>query len=516
MKNSFLYAGLGGFVGGILLHSFLSISLWIAIFISVVSLALGVMKVIVGGNYPSRFLLTMVVFFFFGCGLARYNISDQGIYNQALSGAVNSTAVVVGVVSEEPDVRDTQTRLVVHVYKMLDSRIGKPVVGNILVTTNNFPEYAYGDEVEVRGKLQLPKNRVTGEREFDYVSFLKKDDIGYEMFLPKMRVLSHNNGSTVITWLLSVKHFFIRGIERVLPEPESALLSGLLLGGKNSLGTSITEDFRRAGIVHIVVLSGYNITIVAEAVMKLLSFAPRFVGFTFGSVSVVLFALMTGAGATVVRASVMALLAVFARATGRMYDMTRALLFAGVLMLIQNPKILVFDSSFQLSFLATLGLIIFTPRIEKRFSFIPDIGGLRAIVTSTIATQLCVLPLLLYKTGLFSVVSFVSNIMVLPIIPMTMFIGFIAAIGGCISTLVAFFPGILAYVLLAYIVKAAHTLAAVSWAAFVIPFPLWLSIGLYAVYVIVLQKNVFRRLTSLGLQKVRQYILIFLPVHNQE
>ncbi|MFA6095052.1 MAG: ComEC/Rec2 family competence protein [Candidatus Paceibacterota bacterium] len=516
MKNSFLYAGLGGFVGGIFVHSFLNVSIWFAIFMGVISLALASVVFVIGGNKSSKIILVLVGIFFFGCGLVRFNISNQGIYNPVLSEAVGTTVIISGVVGQEPDVRDTQTRLVVSTKSVSDGNAEKGAAGKILVTTNNFPEYAYGDKIEVRGKLQLPKNRLNGEREFDYVSFLKKDGIGYEMFLPKVRIISHDNGNALVAQLLAVKHFFIRGIENALPEPESALLSGLLLGGKNSLGTTITEDFRRAGIIHIVVLSGYNITIVAEAIIKMVSFAPRFVGFTCGGVGIVLFALMTGAGATVVRASVMALLAVLARATGRVYDMTRALLLAGVLMLVQNPKILVFDSSFQLSFLATLGLIIFSPRLEKKFSRLPQVMGLRGVVTSTIATQLCVLPLLLYKTGLFSVVSFVSNIVVLPLIPLTMFVGFIAAVGGCISSVAAFVPGLCAFVLLAFILKASHGLASIPWAAFTIPFPIWLSLGLYIIYAIVLQRNVFRRLTSLGLQKVRQYILIFLPVRNQE
>ncbi|MEK7147475.1 MAG: ComEC/Rec2 family competence protein, partial [Patescibacteria group bacterium] len=102
------------------------------------------------------------------------------------------------------------------------------------------------------------------------------------------------------------------------------------------------EKFRTVGVIHIVVLSGYNITIVAEFIMRLLAFLPRAARLAGGALAIILFAVMTGGSATIVRASLMAILVVVARATGRIYGITRALLLAGFLMVLHNPKILVF------------------------------------------------------------------------------------------------------------------------------------------------------------------------------
>ncbi|MCH8329246.1 MAG: ComEC/Rec2 family competence protein [Nanoarchaeota archaeon] len=185
-----------------------------------------------------------------------------------------------------------------------------------------------------------------------------------------------------------------------------------MLGTKQSLGEELKQDFIDTGIVHIVVLSGYNVTIVSDAIVGFFGyFLSGMVAFSLGLISIVFFAIMTGAGATIVRASIMAILVLIARRIGRTYEITRALLLAGLVMLIHNPWILVFDISFQLSFLATVGLIYLAPRFEKYVRFLPKFWDIRGIFAATIATQLFVLPFILYKMGTLSLVSPFVNLL---------------------------------------------------------------------------------------------------------
>src|SRR5690606_5955202 len=137
----------------------------------------------------------------------------------------------------------------------------------------------------------------------------------------------------------------------------------------------------------------------------------------FGAVGIILFAIMVGGGATVVRASIMALLSLIARATGRLYEVTIALIVAGFIMVLWSPRVLVFDPSFQLSFLATLGLIHATPLFERWLRMIPEYFSLRTIISATLGTQLFVLPLLLFMTGVFPMYSPLANALVLPAVP---------------------------------------------------------------------------------------------------
>jgi competence protein ComEC len=142
-------------------------------------------------------------------------------------------------------------------------------------------------------------------------------------------------------------------------------LAGILIGAKENLSEKMLEDFRKTGVIHIVVLSGFNLSILAEFIIILLSVFGRKISAIFGSISIILFAIMTGASATIVRASLMALLIILAKSFGRQTEALKLLFVAGFLMLVNNPMLLLYDPSFQLSFLATLGLIILAPKIQS-------------------------------------------------------------------------------------------------------------------------------------------------------
>ena len=282
-------------------------------------------------------------------------------------------------------------------------------------------------------------------------------------------------------------------------EPYASLRSGLLVSGKDAMPKSILEEFRRAGVIHIVVLSGYNVTIIAEFMRKffeniflLVRLSPHLSNFGGPQVAsgasiigIILFVLMTGAEATIVRASLMVLTVIVAKMFGRNYSAPRALLIAGFIMLLHNPKILVFDPSFQLSFLATLALIYVVPIVEKYLKVVPEKWGLRTTVSTTIATQLTVLPLLVYSVGDFSLVSLLANILILLLIPYTMFIGFIATIIAYLNSVLALPFTYIAYLLLNWILGVSSVLGNLSFASISVPsVSVWLIVLIYLFMVI--------------------------------
>jgi len=381
-----------------------------------------------------------------------------------------------GVVIDEPDERENYTRLVVEYEKGL----------RILVYTNHYPKFIYGDKIEMQGLLKKPKNF---DDEFSWVDYLKKDDIYFEMFYPEVQLVESSQASWIKQKLFSFKQKLLDNISQVIPEPHSALLGGLTFGAKRNMPPELLEDFRKTGIIHIVVLSGYNVAIVAYAIMRVFSFLPYFFGIGFGILGIIAFAIMAGASATVVRASVMAIFVLLARATGRVYEITIALFTAGFLMLLHNPKILRFDSSFQLSFLATMALIWLAPILEPHLKFFPKRWHIREFATATLATQIFVLPLLLYKMGLFSVVSLPVNLLILIFVPATMFFGFATAVTGFISTFLSVPFGWVTYGLLVYELKIVEIFANMPFASFTISsFPLWLMLLMYGTYAILIVK----------------------------
>ena len=276
-------------------------------------------------------------------------------------------------------------------------------------------------------------------------------------------------------------------IESYLPEPHSSLLAGLLVGAKSSMGDELLDDFRATGVIHIVVLSGFNVTIIAEAIMRMLAWIGVVGSTIFGSLSILFFAIMTGASATVVRASLMAFLVILARVTGYQSEIIRSLFIAGFLMVMHNPMILLYDPSFQLSFLATLGLIIVVPWIETKLIWIPKTRfDFRGLAAASLGTQLFVLPMLVWMTGEISLVSPVVNILVLWVVPVTMLIGFIMICVSSISTVLTFPVMIGAWVLLGYILSVVAWFAEVPFALVSVPsVSIYTVLFLYGLYVVI-------------------------------
>ena len=250
---------------------------------------------------------------------------------------INETTIK-GVVTAEPDVRDDLVWLTVE-----DEETGV----KLRVATEHFPKILYGDEVLFTGELSLPENFKTDTgRIFDYIGYLKKDGIKYVVWRPEIKVLDSGGGNLLVSSLFSLKGSFKSNVDKVISEPHASLAGGILLGSKQGLGKKLEDAFRDTGIVHIVVLSGYNVTIVALFILWIFSFLPFKIARALAMSSIILFAVVVGGGATVVRASLMATLAIFAPVIHRTYTIHRALSFAALLMVALNPYTLVFDPSF--------------------------------------------------------------------------------------------------------------------------------------------------------------------------
>ncbi|MAZ40625.1 hypothetical protein CL654_00700 [bacterium] len=411
-----------------------------------------------------------ITFLFLGAGMLR--VSMLGGDTFSLDSLLDTKTTLVGVVTTEVERKENYNRFVIEA----DNE-------KVLVYTRPFEPVFYGDELKLTGTLKKPEIFYDDRGDaFDWPQYLAKDDIYYEVFYPEVANQGKANLSLFQNFkrsLFIIKQSFIENVRRVVPEPEASLLVGEVVGEKSSLGDELEESLRRTGIIHVVVLSGYNVTIVADSIIKSLSFVPRVASLYLGIGGIVLFALMTGASATIVRASIMAILVILARRYGRLYDITTALLVAGFLMVLHNPNILLYDPSFQLSFLATLGLIYVSPVIEQKLSFLTQKFGFREIVGATIGTQIFVLPLLVHLVGDVSLVSLPVNLLILPIIPLTMLLGFITGMFGYFSYALSLVFGWASTLLLSYQLFIVEMFDVAYAAISGVALPLWLVLVLY-------------------------------------
>jgi len=459
-----------GFILGVAIGSLIHIGVYLFLALAIIAGMFFVYRYFVEGVNRLFITLCSIVLLAFLFGVLRVNFSNLYATSNLIQ-YENKKVTAVGIVADEPDVREQNVKLTVKLSEVLFKGQKNDVSEKILITVPLYPEFSYGDKIEISNlKLEKAKNIESDDgRIFDYGGYLRVRGIWYTANYVQLKFVDSGHGAIIKSILFKIKHAFVSSLDKALPLPESSYMTGLLLGAKQSLGKDLLYEFQRTGTSHVVVLSGYNIAIVAESIMAVLSFLPKTLSFSFGTISIILFTLLSGGGASAWRAAIMVLVALFAKKMNRDYKASRALGFAIVFMLAPNPLLLVFDPSFQLSILATIGLIFVSPYVEPYLKKVPEKFGLKEIIGSTIATQVTVLPFLIYNTGLISTVSLPVNILILGTIPLTMFLGFVTGIVGIISLWFSFIPAFFAYILLWYQLKVVHIGSSIPLGAIKIP-----------------------------------------------
>lgn len=474
MQDRIFFAICFGFIFGVFLRSFLLVNLYFTVLLSILAFVLILFFTLVSKNkwgiIFSLFVLT------FCLGILRFHMVDISAPN-IFESQVNQKVSLYGKIIDEPDIRENNQKLTIEIG------VGKEKT-KILATVDFSKDFKYGDEVNFSGKLEKPENFITDQgKNFDYINYLRKDGIFYVMNYINAEIISRDQGNKIKSALLFVKEKFLEKMNFAIQSPESLLMGGLILGEKESFSQELRQKFIDTGTIHIVALSGYNVTIVAEWIMKLFYFLPINFGIGVGILTILLFVLMTGGSSTAIRAGMMAILVLIARATGRNYDVARALLFAGVFMILFNPLVLAYDVSFQLSFIATVAVIFFTPKIEKYFLWVPDYFKLRDIISVTCAAYIFVLPFILYKMGNLSLVALPANILILPFIPFTMLFGFLTSFAGLIWYGFSMPFGYISYLFLHYELGVISFFSNIPLATLTLPdFPLILTLIIYVYF----------------------------------
>ncbi len=470
MSANILWAIVAGLLFGVFMRSFVDVPWPAAAFLLLLSLiALAFAYTDAGKRHTV--IIVSVALVACAAGIVRMDAAKL-VGDSALTAQIGETVTIEGKIVDEPDVRESNVRLHVVVDDV-----------GVLIVAPLHTDVRYGDIIRAKGKLGLPeKFDTTLGRQFDYPMYLAKDGIVYTLSFAEVAVVGRGRTNPIKSSAIWVKQKYLEGLHAALPEPESGLAGGITVGDKRSVGKEFTDMFITVGLVHIIVLSGYNITVVMNLLGRFLSRAGRMVQLLASICIVVFIVMIAGASANAVRAGAMAILPLYARISGRMYIALRALGAVALVMVLWNPYILAFDPGFQLSVLATVGLILFSPIFAGWLTWIPAKFALREIVASTLGTQLAVLPLLLFQNGLLSIVALPANLLTLIVVPWAMALSAISAVAGIIFGSLATFIAFPAYILLAYIIKITELFAALPLAAVTVPaFSAWWMAIAYAI-----------------------------------
>lgn len=480
---------LGLFLIGISLGIILAEVLHLGLFFSLFTLLLlgGIIFLVFILRHEKLFSGILIIFVIFllglNLGILRTNVTEKKFILTKFAG---EKVVIFGAVAGEPEDRGSYLALMIRVEVVSTESICEVVSEQVLVRADRFVDVEYGDIVRASGRIDLPEPFATDTgRVFRYDKFLEKDSVGTILPFAQIEFIEQGKGGFVKRFLFKTKARYLQTVGRFIPDPEASLLGGLTVGAKRSLGKDLERDFRLTGLIHIVVLSGYNVVIVAEAIMFSLRYFSNKLRTILGIVAIGLFVILVGAGATIVRAGLMAAIALAARSFGREALALQALFFAGILMLVFNPMLLLHDPSFQLSFVATLGLILFSEPMERLFVWIRN-RTMREITTATISVQIAVLPLLVYSVGELSIVALPANLLVLASVPSAMLFGFLTGLFGVIPFVSVFLGpvfGVISFLILKYQLFVVNVFAGLPFAAVTLPqFPFVFVVLIYVVF----------------------------------
>jgi competence protein ComEC len=414
-----------------------------------------------------KMLIFSLCFVFIILGIGRYQMAVERILNNDFKkyNDQEKSIILVGRTTKEADLRERSINLEIESdYILIDDKKIK-TSGKVLVTAVRYPVYNYGDKLEIKGILKTP---MVFEG-FNYKNFLAKDGIFSVMYFPEIKKIDDRKGNFVFASILSLKDKIRQSIYQSFSPPQSSFLGALILGDQRRMSDSFRGKLNITGVSHITSVSGMHIAIISAVLMEFLLGIGfwRSQAFYLTVIFLIFFILMVGLPAAAVRAGIMGTLFLFAQKTGRKSTAFRSIIFAAVLILIANPLLLKFDVSFQLSFLAVIGLIFLDPILKRLLNKIPEIifFNLKTMISMTLSAQILTLPILIYNFGRISLISPITNILILPLIPLLTILGFLVGFVGIIWQSFAQIISLPCWLILTYMIRTINWLSGFSFSS---------------------------------------------------
>jgi len=329
-----------------------------------------------------------------------------------------------------------------------------------------YPEFQYGDRLKIKGVIKKP------------LEYLLHRNVQGQIFNGQVQKIG-SGGNIIVKNIYQTRDKFEQTLNQIFPEPLASFSAGLILGSKRNIPDSLSQDFNRTGTTHIIAVSGYNVTILIVYIGLVLGLISRRLKIGGSLAVIIVFVLMTGATASVVRAGILAGLVIFGRAQGRRINMAILVLLVASVMVLFNPYLIKYDISFQLSFLAFLGLVYLSPVISNFKMVQPIPPFIRQTFAETFSAQLMVLPILIYYFGQASVISPIVNVLILWIVPAAMLLVFCSALAGFVSLSLGYIVGLLSGLALRYIIYIVQSFSNIFWASFQIKTSEWWWMPIY-------------------------------------
>ena len=458
-------------ITGILLGTKLSLSpVWLA-------LSLLPLPFIFASRQHKKLLITaaLMILALLG-GIVRYQAAIPVVDENYIQFYNDKTAVELkGTVSQAPDVRDKSTHLYLSGIELKTADGWQKLKGTVLIFVPRFPVYNYGDELLVKGKLETPQPIDN----FNYPGYLSNQGIYSTMLSPQTYLIGTGKGFRPLARVYALRNRLSQAMSATIPEPQASLAQGMILGIRGNITPELQNAFIQSGTMHILVISGSQFNIVAGILVATgiwLFGKRRFFYIWLALAAIWIYALLTGMSPPVIRSAVMVSIFLFADLLGRQKSAMTAIGFAAALMIAITPKILA-DASFQLTFMSTLGMVVVAPRLQnwgkniiadklgEEGGFVKTADWVADSLFVTLGVTIAIWPLLVYYFGIFSVVSPLASLLVLPALPYLLGSGTLAAVLGIFLLPVGQIVGWLAWLAAFYMLVIINGFAKLTFSA---------------------------------------------------
>ncbi len=423
-------------------------------------------------GFPASHIPFFLIVFSLSFGGLRYQMV-QPVWDGQFVASYNeleSEFTIQGVVVRPPDVRDRYTLLTIRTEAIRAAAeiTAQPTSGLLLARIPVGGDWRYGDRITVQGILETPPE----DEQFSYRQYLERQ--GIYSYLPNARasLAARDQGNRLLAWLYAFRERALRSLYQSFPDPEASLLAGILLGVDAGIPAAVVKAFQDSATSHIIAISGFNVAIVSGMFAALFGrLLGRRRGALAAMISIALYTLLVGASASVVRAAIMAGLAVFAAQIGRRGNGLNTLAIVAALMALFDPNIL-WDVGFQLSFMATLGLVLYAGALMDGFARLAGrwVSNERArrlaqpvgeYFLFTLAVLLPTLPIMAYHFQRLPLAGLLANPLILPAQPAVMVLGGLAMLLGMLYQPLGQAAAYLAWPFVAYTIRMAE-----FWAQF--------------------------------------------------
>lgn len=407
--------------------------------LSLMVVSFGIFTYAIYRKQASSFLVVILVFI---CGIFAYSFKtvDPSKYN-VIHFAKDNYLTCIGIVDDDPRVMEDRAIFVVRIEKLIYQRRELASSGKINVFLwGKADDLGYGCRVRIEGIL----SRIGSADNFGILSYselMEEQGISAQLRgrAGDLKVLDRRSGNPVCKLIILINKRLFASLRRTMKEPYSSLLGSIILGSKASpLPEDMTENFRNAGVMHLLVVSGLQVSILLGVIVSILKTfgLSSFFRFIAASIFNFLFVIMTGAGSSIIRAAIMGETALFANIFQKENEFYNSLFLSGLVLILMSPLNL-FSIGFQLSFLATWALFYIAPAIEEKLK-VRMPGFIAGLLSIAVAPTLATTPVILYNFGQLSFISVVSNLAIIPWVEAVVVIGFFSILAGPIFLPIAF------------------------------------------------------------------------------